>query len=109
MLQDAKGRNNTYINEFFQVLVQVGQVVFSPLVLGNELLLALEELLAALLEDLALFSLVLDAGKHALVVGGVFVLWFEGEEFFEGDERQLLVFVARQRKESSQPSPIQLC
>lgn len=83
----------TYIDKLFQVLVQIGQVVLSPLVVVDELLLALEELLAALLQDLALLALVLDARKHAFVVVGVCVFGAQGEEFFDGDERQLLVFV----------------
>lgn len=73
-----------YVNKLLQIIVQVSQILLSALVVGNELLLALEELLTLVLESLPDLSLVVDARKHerVLVVFGVFGEL--GEEFVHG-------------------------
>lgn len=86
---------SSYIDEFFQVLIQIGQVVFSSLVLSNKLLFSLQKLLASLFQYLSLFPLVLDTCKHALVVICICILWVQGQKLFDRNKRQLLVFVTR--------------
>ncbi|KUI56549.1 hypothetical protein VP1G_10863 [Cytospora mali] len=93
------------VNELLQVVIQVCQVLPAFLVLGDELLLALQQLLALLLQALALGSLVLDPGDHECVLVGSNVLWVLGEELLDGNKRKFLVLVTifishrRERKE----------
>lgn len=86
---------STYINKLLEILIKVREIILAPLVVRNELLLALQQLLALLLESLALRTFVLNACKHEsvlIVVGTVGELF---EEVFDGDERELLICVAR--------------
>lgn len=86
--------SNAYVNELLQVIVQVGQVILSSLVISNELLFALQKLLALLFEGFTFRSFVVDASHHEGIFVVVLMFGLLGEEFFNGDERQLLVLVA---------------
>jgi hypothetical protein len=83
----------TYINELFQVIVEIRQVLFPPLVVCNELLLPLQQLLALLLQSLALNSFVIDSGKHERILVGIAMLRKLRQKLLHGDEGQLLVLV----------------
>jgi hypothetical protein len=84
-----------YVDELLQVLVEVGQIVFTLLVLGNELLFPLGQLQPLLLEGLALRAFVGDTGDHQSVLIVVGVVWELGDELLDGDERQLEVRVTK--------------
>lgn len=87
-------RSNTYVNELLQVIIEIGQVILSSLIIGNELLFALQELLALLFEGFTFSPFVVDAGHHECVFVIVLMFGLLGEKLFDGDERQLLVLVA---------------
>lgn len=84
----------TYVDEFLQILVQVGQVLLAARVLSNQLLLPLEQLLATLLQTLAFGSFVLNACVHELILVVSCTIWVLRKEFFGRNQRQLLVLVA---------------
>lgn len=77
----------TYIDELLQVLIQAGKVILPFLVLCDQGLLALEKLLARLLELLALGMFVVDARDHQFMLIGVLVLGELFQELFDGDQR----------------------
>jgi hypothetical protein len=84
-----------YVDELLQVLVEVGQIVFTLLVLSNELLFPLGQLQPLLLEGLALCALVGDAGDHQGILVVVGMVWELGDELLDRDERQLEVRVTK--------------
>jgi hypothetical protein len=86
----------THIDELFQIIIQVGKIVFPPLVIRDELLFPLQQLLTLLLQALSYRSLVVDPGKHEVVLVIVGMLGELLEEVFDRDEGELLVLVAGQ-------------
>ncbi|KAF3386692.1 hypothetical protein F1880_000678 [Penicillium rolfsii] len=68
----------TYVNEFLQILIQVGQIILALLVLCDQRLLALQEFLTRLLEFLSFGMFVVDARNHKVIFTGFAML---GEEF----------------------------
>jgi hypothetical protein len=84
----------TNVNELLQFIIQVCQVLLSSLVVRDELLLPFQELLALLLQGLTLGSLVVDSREHQGVFIVVLVLRELLKEVFNGNQRELLVFVA---------------
>lgn len=71
----------TYINEFLEVLVEVGQIILALLILRDQGLLVLQQLLASLLEFLSLRMLVIDARNHQIMFISLAVFGEEFEEF----------------------------
>lgn len=68
----------TYIDELFQIIVEVGKI-FSPLlVLKYEFLLPLEQLLTLLLKGLALSALILNTRHHQGVLIRFGMFWVLG-------------------------------
>lgn len=85
---------NTYVDEFLQILIQVGKIVLAARVFRNQLLLPLQQFLTTLLQTLTLGSLVLDARIHELVLVVGRAVRVLREKLFHRNQRQLLVLVA---------------
>lgn len=77
----------THINELLEVLVKVREIIPTLLVVGNELLLALEKFLSLLLKRLSLRPLVVYTRNHESILVVVGMLWVLGEKLLHGDER----------------------
>lgn len=86
----------TYVDELLQVVVQIRQVFPTLLVLGDELLLPLQQLLALLFEGLALDSLILNTRCHQGILIGFDMLGILGEEFLYEGQWKFLILVAVQ-------------
>lgn len=94
---------STHINELLQIVIQIRQVLPALLVIGNKLLLPLQQLLALLLQCLTLGALVLNPRNHQVILVGVGELGVLIEELFEGCERKLLILVTIASQSVSQP------
>jgi hypothetical protein len=77
-----------YVNELFEILVEVGKVILPFLVLCDQPLLALQKLLPRLLQFLSLSMLVFDAGDHEVMFAGLAMLRMKLQEFFDRDQRE---------------------
>lgn len=77
----------TYVDESLQILVQTGEIVFPLFVLCDQGLLALEKLLASLLELLSLGMLVVDACDHQFMFISFAMLGKQFQKLFDRDQR----------------------
>lgn len=96
----------TYVDELFKILVQIGQVILAALVIGDQLLLPLQELLSLLLQRLALGAFVVDPCDHQFVLVILGVVGKLRKKVLGRDERELLILVAvtsRSASEDQQP------
>lgn len=84
----------TYVNELLKIVVKIRQIILSPLVVRNELLLPLQQLLSLILQPLSFCPLVVYPRKHERVFVIVRVIGELGEEVLFGGEGELLVLVA---------------
>lgn len=87
-------RQETCINELFQIIIQVGKVILPSFVIRNKLLFSLKQLLSLLLQSFTLRPFVIYARNHQGILVIILVFGMLGKEFLDGDKRQLLVFVA---------------
>lgn len=78
----------TYINELFEILVEVGKVILPFLVLCDQALLTLQKLLSRLLQLLSFNMLVFDAGDHEVMFAGLAMFGVKLQEFFDRDQRE---------------------
>ena len=76
----------TYINELFEILVEVGKVILPFLVLCDQALLALQKLLPRLLQFLSFNMLVFDAGNHEVMFAGIAMFGMKLQEFVDRDQ-----------------------
>ena len=81
----------TNIDEFLQILVQIGQIVASPFVVGNQFLFALLQLDSLLLKRLSLGSLMVNTRHHQVVLIVISVLGMQSQKFFDRDQGKLLI------------------
>lgn len=75
-----------YIDESFQILIQIGQVVLSFLVLCDQGLLALQQFLSRLFELLPFSMFMIDPGDHQIMFTGLGVFGMKREEFFHWNQ-----------------------
>jgi hypothetical protein len=78
----------TYVNELFEILVEVGKVILPFLVLCDQALLALQKLLPRLLQFLSLGMLMLDASDHEVMFARLAMFGMKLQEFFDRDQRE---------------------
>lgn len=81
----------THIDEFLQILVQIGQIVASLFVVGNQFLFTLLQLDPLLLKRLSLGSLMIDTRHHEVVLVVISMLGMQSQEFLDRDQWELLV------------------
>lgn len=81
-----KGRDKTYIDKLFEILIETGKVILSLPILCDQCLLPLQKLLPRLLQLLSFGMFVIDTGDHQFVIICFTMFGMKLQKFFNGNE-----------------------